>query len=68
MFIGGVSRTSVKEVIFETSRVLFQNNNFGKINGIKYFFVANIKSFLRNFIFLFPFGKRLFNYKNRLKK
>ena len=68
MFIGGVSRTRVKKVIFETSRALYESNDFGKIHGIKYFLIAHVKSIFRNFIFLFPFGKNLFELKNRLNK
>ena len=67
MFNGGVSRKNVKKVIFETSRVLYESNDFGKIYGIKYFLIAHLKSIFRNFIFLFPFGNFLFKLKNKIK-
>ncbi len=67
MFNGGVSRKNVKKVILETSRVLYESNDFGKIHGIKYFLIAHLKSVFRNFIFLFPFGNILFKFKNKIE-
>jgi hypothetical protein len=68
MFNDGVSRKNVKKVIFETSRALYESDDFGKIHGIKYFLIAHVKSIFRNFIFLFPFGKILFELNNRSNK
>lgn len=61
----GVSRKNVKKVIYETSRVLYFNSSFGKLSGIRYFLSAHVRSLIREFIFLFPFGKKLFSLRNR---
>lgn len=61
----GVSRKNKKKVIYETSKVLYNNGNFGKPYGIKYFASAHIRSIIRDFIFLFPFGRKLFRLRNK---
>jgi glycosyltransferase involved in cell wall biosynthesis len=63
----GQSRTQVKEVIMETSRILYEHPEFGRIYGIKYFIFAHLSSVVRRFVFLFPFGNYLFSLRNRLK-
>lgn len=61
----GVSRKNVKKVIYETSRVLYLNSSFGKLPGVRYYLSAHTRSIIRDFIFLFPFGKKLFSLRNR---
>lgn len=63
----GQSRVQVKDVIMETSRILYEHPEFGKYYGIKHFMSAHIRSLVRRFFFLFPFGNYLFSLKNRLK-
>tara|TARA_B110000444_G_scaffold260869_1_gene309647 strand:- start:874 stop:1668 length:795 start_codon:yes stop_codon:yes gene_type:complete len=63
----GQSRTQVKEVVMETSRILYQHPEFGRFYGIKHFISAHLRSFIRRIVFLFPFGNYLFSLKNRLK-
>jgi hypothetical protein len=60
----GVSRKKIKEVILETSAILFHSPHFGKYMGIKYFLSGHSKNIIRKFIFLFPFGRKLFKLKN----
>ncbi len=62
----GVSRKNIKTVIYETSKVLYFNSSFGKLSGIRYFFSAHARNIFREFIFVFPFGKKLFSMKNKI--
>jgi glycosyltransferase involved in cell wall biosynthesis len=61
----GLSNKNTNEVIFETSNILYLDSNFGKLYGVKYFFSAHIRSFIRELIFIFPFGKKLFRFRNK---
>ncbi len=61
----GLSRKNIKKVIFETSKVLYVNSNFGKSYGIKYFVSAHVRSIIRKFVFIFPFGRKLFSLRNK---
>jgi glycosyltransferase involved in cell wall biosynthesis len=61
----GVSRKNKNKVIYETSKVLYNDGNFGKPDGVKYFVSALARSIIRDFIFLFPFGRKLFTLKNK---
>ena len=61
----GISNINKNKVIFETSKVLFLDRNFGWFYGAKYFFSAHVKSLIRDFVFLFPFGKKLFKLRNK---
>lgn len=63
----GQSNVQVKKVIMETSRVLNEHPECGKYYGIKHFMSAHIRSLVRRFFFLFPFGNYLFSLKNKLK-
>ena len=63
----GQSRMQVKEVIMETSRILYEHPEFGRFYGIKHFISAHLRSFVRRIVFLFPFGNYLFSLRNRLK-
>lgn len=63
----GVSRSNVNQVIFETSRALYYSNDFKKIDGIKHFISAHIRSVVRKIIFHFPFGNKLFALRNKPK-
>jgi len=60
----GLSNTNKNKVIFETSKVLFLDRNFGRFYGAKYFFSAHVKTLIRDFVLLFPFGKKLFKLRN----
>ena len=61
----GLSRKNINKVVFETSKVLYQNRKFGKYYGVKYFFSAHLRSVIREFLFLFPFGRKLFRLRNK---
>ena len=63
----GQSRVQVKEVVLETSRILYKHPEFGRLYGVKHFISAHLRSLVRRIVFLFPFGNYLFSLKNRLK-
>ena len=61
----GLSNKNTNEVILETSKILYWDENFGRFYGVKYFFSAYVRSVIRELVFLLPFGKKLFSLRNK---
>ena len=61
----GLSRKNINQVAFETSKVLYLDGNFSKFYIVKSFFSSYVRSVIRFFVFLFPFGRKLFRLRNK---
>lgn len=66
MFIGGTSRRNITRVIYETSRALCLNRNFGILHGLNYFIIAHLKSYIRTILLSFTIGKKFFQINNSI--